>query len=110
MVQIAPAHARRLHLDDDLVRPRRRIGEGHQFELAITGEHDAAHGFLPEKLVRLARASGCTECPASRAAFTVSRPIPLLAPMIRTVATASCSWSARLARRDVRCRQLCRKM
>src|SRR5215467_4424019 len=27
------------------------------------------------------------------AAFTVSRPIPLLAPMIRTFATASCSWS-----------------
>src|SRR5206468_3733016 len=32
-----------------------------------------------------------TECPASRAALTVSRPIPLLAPMIRTVATVSCS-------------------
>ena len=31
--------------------------------------------------------------PASRAAFTVSRPIPLLAPMIRTIATASCSRS-----------------
>src|SRR5262249_19591970 len=28
-----------------------------------------------------------TECPALRAAFTVSSPIPLLAPMIRTVAT-----------------------
>jgi 2-keto-4-pentenoate hydratase/2-oxohepta-3-ene-1,7-dioic acid hydratase in catechol pathway len=35
------------------------------------------------------RASARTECPASRAAFTVSSPIPLLAPMIRTVATAS---------------------
>src|SRR5215468_6158312 len=34
------------------------------------------------------RASARTECPASRAAFTVSRPIPLLAPMMRTVATA----------------------
>jgi hypothetical protein len=38
--------------------------------------------------LRAERASARTECPASRAAFTVSRPIPLLAPMIRTVATA----------------------
>jgi hypothetical protein len=39
-------------------------------------------------ILRAERASARTECPASRAAFTVSRPIPLLAPMIRTVATA----------------------
>ena len=40
-------------------------------------------------ILRTDRASARTECPAWRAAFTVSRPIPLLAPMIRTVATAS---------------------
>src|SRR5262249_14864868 len=39
------------------------------------------------------RGSPRTECPALRAALTVSRPIPLLAPMIRTIATASCSRS-----------------
>src|SRR5262249_54219879 len=43
-----------------------------------------------------------TECSASRAAFTASRPIPLLAPMIRTVATASCS-TAELAWHIVMC-------
>src|SRR5262249_50431939 len=42
-------------------------------------------------ILRADRASARTECPASRAALTVSRPIPLLAPMIRTIATASCS-------------------
>src|SRR5262249_28018866 len=36
---------------------------------------------------RADRARARTECPAASAAFTVSRPIPLLAPMIRTVAT-----------------------
>jgi hypothetical protein len=36
--------------------------------------------------------------------------IPLLAPMMRSVATASCSRSARLAHSHVRCRLLCRKM
>src|SRR5262249_7785988 len=45
-----------------------------------------------------------------RVAFTVSRPIPLLAPMIRTVATASYSRSASLANRHVRCKQPHRKM
>src|SRR5262245_41261514 len=44
-------------------------------------------------ILRADRASARTECPASSAALTVSRPIPLLAPMIRTVATASCSRS-----------------
>src|SRR2546429_9149068 len=43
------------------------------------------------RILRADRASARTECPASRPAFTVSRPIPLLAPMIRTFATASCS-------------------
>src|SRR6266403_4388272 len=61
-------------------------------------------------ILRAERASARTECPASRAAFTVSRPIPLLAPMMRTVATASCSRSARLAHHHVRCRQPHRKM
>src|SRR6516225_6388082 len=45
-------------------------------------------------ILRADRASARTECPASRAAFTVSRPIPLLAPMIRTFPTPSCSRSA----------------
>src|SRR5215813_8455627 len=40
-------------------------------------------------ILRADCASARTECPASRAAFTASRPIPLLAPMIRTVVTAS---------------------
>src|SRR5215831_11237114 len=48
------------------------------------------------------RVSARTEYPASRAAFTVSRPIPLLAPMIRTVATASCS-TAELAWLTIMC-------
>jgi hypothetical protein len=39
------------------------------------------------RILRADRASARTECPALRAALTVSRPIPLLAPMIRTVAT-----------------------
>src|SRR6516165_60525 len=39
-------------------------------------------------ILRADRANARTECPARRAAFTVSRPIPLLAPMIRTIATA----------------------
>src|SRR5262245_40518961 len=43
------------------------------------------------RILRADRASARTECPALRAAFTVSRPNPLLAPIIRTVATASYS-------------------
>src|SRR5207247_7102413 len=49
-------------------------------------------------ILRAGRTNARTECPALRAALTVSRPTPLLAPMIRTVATVSCSQSpARLA-------------
>src|SRR5262249_60081454 len=62
-------------------------------------------------ILRADRASARTEWPASRAAFTVSRPIPLLAPMMRTVATASCSTArTRLAHHHVRYRQQHRKI
>jgi hypothetical protein len=37
-------------------------------------------------ILRADRASARTGCPARSAAFTVSRPVPLLAPMIKTVA------------------------
>src|SRR5262249_21196940 len=40
-------------------------------------------------ILRAAPASARPEVPASRAVFTVSRPIPLLAPMISTLATVS---------------------
>ena len=77
------------------------------------GDHDVnsrrlfrACGVVP---LRFHRASARMECPASSAAFTVSRPIPLLAPMIRTVATSSCS-RVRLAHRHVRCMQPHRKV
>ena len=46
LMQVAAAHARRLHLDDDIVSFRRGIGELHQFQLALAGKHNAAHGFL----------------------------------------------------------------
>src|SRR5207247_741916 len=62
-------------------------------------------------ILRADRASARTESSASRAAFTVSRPIPLLAPMRRTVATASCSTArTRLAHHHVRYRQQHRKI
>src|SRR5262249_31149906 len=55
LVQVAAAHPRRLHLDDDLVRSRGRVVEIQQFELAIAGKHDTAHGFLltPSEPARL---------------------------------------------------------
>ena len=46
LVQVAAAHARGLHLDDDLVRTRGWVGKIHHFELATAGEYDPAHGFL----------------------------------------------------------------
>src|SRR5207248_149861 len=46
LVQIAAAHARRLHLDDDLALARRRIGEVHQLELPFALKHDPAHSSL----------------------------------------------------------------
>src|SRR6266404_3637021 len=61
-------------------------------------------------ILRADRASARTECPASRAALTVSRPIPLLAPKIRTIATRHAPGRTRLAHLHVRCRQLRRKM
>src|SRR5258708_38930244 len=38
LAQVAAAHARRPHLDDDLVRSWGRVGEVHQLEFASTGE------------------------------------------------------------------------
>ena len=46
LVQIAAAHARGLHLDDDLAGPRRRVGKFHQLDLALAREDYAAHRFL----------------------------------------------------------------
>ena len=56
---------------------------------------------------------GPPSCPAklpSRAAFTVSRPIPLLAPMTKSVATASMFLVGPARSRHVRCRQPHRKI
>jgi hypothetical protein len=47
LVQVAAAHPRRLHLDDDFARTRRRIGKVHQFELALAGEDNPAHDIPP---------------------------------------------------------------
>src|SRR5262245_46840748 len=79
-----------------------------RFTVAISSASPAIFSSLgwSTRILRADRASARTECPALRAAFTVSSPIPLLAPMIRTFATTSCSRSARLAHRHVRCRQL----
>ena len=46
LVQVAAAHARGLHLDDDLARPRGRVGKLHQLDFALAAEHHAAHRFL----------------------------------------------------------------
>jgi len=46
LVQIAAAHARRLHLDDDLALARCRIGKVHQLELPFALKHDPAHSSL----------------------------------------------------------------
>src|SRR5437660_126929 len=46
LVQVAAAHARGLHLDDDLALARRRIGEFHHFELAFAGKDNPAHRSL----------------------------------------------------------------
>src|SRR5262249_20433065 len=42
-MQIAPAHARGLHRDDDLAGARRRVGEFTQLELPAAEEHYAMH-------------------------------------------------------------------
>src|ERR1700681_2844472 len=46
LMQVAAAHAGRLHLDDDLVSVRHGIGEWHQFEFAFAVKHHTAHRFL----------------------------------------------------------------
>ena len=61
------------------------------------------------RILRADRASARTECPALSATFTASRPIPLLAPMIRTVATRHAPVGSRLAYHHVRCSQADRK-
>ena len=45
-MQVAPAHAGRLHLDDHVMGFGGRIGERHQLQFAFAGKHNAAHGFL----------------------------------------------------------------
>ena len=47
LVEVAAAHPRGLHLDDDLALSRRRIGKFHHFELAIAGKDNPAHLVLP---------------------------------------------------------------
>src|SRR6185295_7098562 len=42
-MQIAPAHSRGLHGDDDFAGPRRRVREFTQLELSSTEENDATH-------------------------------------------------------------------
>src|SRR5206468_3066512 len=42
-MEIAPAHPRGLHGDDDLAGSRRRVGEFTQLELPATEENDATH-------------------------------------------------------------------
>src|SRR5712664_2071882 len=45
-MQVAAAHPRRLHLEDDLAGAGRGIGKFLDLELAIAEEDDAAHGDL----------------------------------------------------------------
>jgi hypothetical protein len=63
---------------------------------------------VQEQIVRRSKLDW--ECPASRAAFTVSRPIPLLAPMISTVATPVNTLVGPATPRHVRSRKLHCKM
>src|SRR5262249_9707818 len=62
-----------------------------RFTVAISSASPAIFSSLgwSTGILRADRANARTECPASRAAFTVSRPIPLLAPTISTLATVS---------------------
>ena len=62
LVQIAAAHARGLHLDDDLALARCRIGKLHQLELAIAGKDDPAHRILlacPQPIRLAGSLTGC---------------------------------------------------
>jgi hypothetical protein len=45
-MQVAAAHAGRLHLDDDIVSLGGGIRELHQFQPAFAREYNAAHRFL----------------------------------------------------------------
>jgi hypothetical protein len=106
---------RRLEDDFGPGRNAKRLGDGidagqrafHRSHLERVADHffEFATGIL-----RADRARARTECPASRAAFTVSRPIPLLAPMIKTVATAVNALVGPATHRHVRSRQPHRKM
>src|SRR5271156_3251749 len=46
LVQIAAAHARGLHFDDDLAGAWVRVGKFHQLDFAIARKDHAAHRFL----------------------------------------------------------------
>jgi hypothetical protein len=46
-MQVAAAHAGRLHFDDDVMSIRSGIGELHQFQSALAREYNAAHRVLP---------------------------------------------------------------
>src|SRR5450631_858341 len=46
LMQVAAAHAGRLHLDNHVMGFRSGIGERHQFQSAFSREYNAAHGFL----------------------------------------------------------------
>src|ERR1700761_3349650 len=46
LVQIAPAHAGRLHLHDHFVRARRWVTELHQIQLATAREYNTTHSSL----------------------------------------------------------------
>src|SRR5580700_9713874 len=52
-LQVAAAHAGRLDLDHDVVRPRRRVGKFHQLQFAFAKECHAAHGWSPRCRDRL---------------------------------------------------------
>src|SRR5260370_11063667 len=56
-LQVAPAHAGGLDLEHHLARARGRVGELPNLELAISREHDAAHGRLLDAVVVRTRCS-----------------------------------------------------
>src|SRR5712671_1606193 len=72
-MQIAAAHARGLHCDDDLAGTRRRVRKFHQLDFALAREDYAAHRFLhflqtniEERAYALSRPPGTTQAPKSR--------------------------------------------
>src|SRR5690606_3818891 len=44
VVEVGAADSRHPHLDDDFAGTRLRVGEVHELDLAVTGEHDRFHG------------------------------------------------------------------